>query len=101
MFTDADRYEMQAASMVSPMKSPHRYSPSVYLHQVACSNCVCNLYPNYLYLDSLFVTMILVYKLAVKNEITICLVQFSISVLLFVFKKNFIKLLVLMRPVCL
>ncbi|XP_039979172.1 histone-lysine N-methyltransferase SETD5 isoform X2 [Xiphias gladius] len=30
---DVDRYEMQAASMVSPMKSPHRYSPSVYLHQ--------------------------------------------------------------------
>uniref|UniRef100_A0A8C2WJV2 SET domain containing 5 n=1 Tax=Cyclopterus lumpus TaxID=8103 RepID=A0A8C2WJV2_CYCLU len=31
--TDADRYEMQAASMASPMKSPHRYSPSVYSHQ--------------------------------------------------------------------
>ncbi|XP_035486114.2 histone-lysine N-methyltransferase SETD5 isoform X5 [Scophthalmus maximus] len=30
---DADRYEMQAASMASPMKSPHRYSPSVYSHQ--------------------------------------------------------------------
>lgn len=31
--SDADRYEMQAASMASPMKSPHRYSPSVYTHQ--------------------------------------------------------------------
>ncbi|XP_008301630.1 SET domain-containing protein 5 isoform X2 [Stegastes partitus] len=31
--SDADRYEMQAASMASPMKSPHRYSPSVYSHQ--------------------------------------------------------------------
>ncbi|XP_078139557.1 histone-lysine N-methyltransferase SETD5 isoform X1 [Centroberyx gerrardi] len=30
---DADRYEIQAASMASPMKSPHRYSPSVYSHQ--------------------------------------------------------------------
>ncbi|XP_023280387.1 SET domain-containing protein 5 isoform X6 [Seriola lalandi dorsalis] len=30
---DADRYEMQAATMASPMKSPHRYSPSVYSHQ--------------------------------------------------------------------
>nr|XP_019942035.1 PREDICTED: SET domain-containing protein 5 isoform X4 [Paralichthys olivaceus] len=30
---DGDRYEMQAASMASPMKSPHRYSPSVYSHQ--------------------------------------------------------------------
>ncbi|XP_028430802.1 SET domain-containing protein 5 isoform X1 [Perca flavescens] len=28
--SDADRYEMQAASMASPMKSPHGYSPSVY-----------------------------------------------------------------------
>ncbi|XP_044031147.1 histone-lysine N-methyltransferase SETD5 isoform X2 [Siniperca chuatsi] len=31
--SDADRYEMQAACMASPMKSPHRYSPSVYSHQ--------------------------------------------------------------------
>ncbi|XP_074482918.1 histone-lysine N-methyltransferase SETD5 isoform X2 [Sebastes fasciatus] len=31
--SDADRYELQAASMASPMKSPHRYSPSVYSHQ--------------------------------------------------------------------
>ncbi|XP_049422107.1 histone-lysine N-methyltransferase SETD5 isoform X2 [Epinephelus fuscoguttatus] len=31
--SDADRYEMQAVSMASPMKSPHRYSPSVYSHQ--------------------------------------------------------------------
>ncbi|XP_075880853.1 histone-lysine N-methyltransferase SETD5-like isoform X3 [Nelusetta ayraudi] len=31
--SDADRYEMQVASMASPMKSPHRYSPSVYSHQ--------------------------------------------------------------------
>ncbi|XP_045931116.1 histone-lysine N-methyltransferase SETD5 isoform X3 [Micropterus dolomieu] len=31
--SDADRYEVQAASMASPMKSPHRYSPSVYSHQ--------------------------------------------------------------------
>ncbi|XP_070758521.1 histone-lysine N-methyltransferase SETD5 [Enoplosus armatus] len=31
--SDADRYEMQAAPMASPMKSPHRYSPSVYSHQ--------------------------------------------------------------------
>ncbi|XP_040889448.1 histone-lysine N-methyltransferase SETD5 isoform X6 [Toxotes jaculatrix] len=30
---DADQYEMQAASMASPMKSPHGYSPSVYSHQ--------------------------------------------------------------------
>ncbi|XP_058486889.1 histone-lysine N-methyltransferase SETD5 isoform X2 [Solea solea] len=30
---DTDRYEMQAASMASPMKSPHRYSPSLYSHQ--------------------------------------------------------------------
>uniref|UniRef100_A0A3Q3H271 SET domain-containing protein n=1 Tax=Labrus bergylta TaxID=56723 RepID=A0A3Q3H271_9LABR len=28
--SDADRYDMPAASMASPMKSPHRYSPSVY-----------------------------------------------------------------------
>lgn len=34
VFSDADRYELQAASMASPMKSPHRYSPSVYSHQV-------------------------------------------------------------------
>ncbi|XP_070695993.1 histone-lysine N-methyltransferase SETD5 isoform X2 [Pempheris klunzingeri] len=31
--SDADRYEIQAGSMASPMKSPHRYSPSVYSHQ--------------------------------------------------------------------
>ncbi|XP_051270857.1 histone-lysine N-methyltransferase SETD5 isoform X2 [Dicentrarchus labrax] len=31
--SDADRYEMQAAAMASPMKSPQRYSPSVYSHQ--------------------------------------------------------------------
>ncbi|XP_030276309.1 histone-lysine N-methyltransferase SETD5 isoform X2 [Sparus aurata] len=31
--SDADRYEMQTVSMTSPMKSPHRYSPSVYSHQ--------------------------------------------------------------------
>ncbi|XP_019124727.2 SET domain-containing protein 5 isoform X4 [Larimichthys crocea] len=31
--SDADRYEMQAASMPSPINSPHRYSPSVYSHQ--------------------------------------------------------------------
>ncbi|XP_076606506.1 histone-lysine N-methyltransferase SETD5 isoform X5 [Chaetodon auriga] len=31
--SDTDRYEVQAASMASPMKSPHRYSPSVYSHQ--------------------------------------------------------------------
>ncbi|XP_041635937.1 histone-lysine N-methyltransferase SETD5 isoform X2 [Cheilinus undulatus] len=31
--SDADRYDMPAASMASPMKSPHRYSPSVYSHQ--------------------------------------------------------------------
>ncbi|CAK6966100.1 histone-lysine N-methyltransferase SETD5 isoform X4 [Scomber scombrus] len=31
--SDAERYEMQAVSMASPMKSPHRYSPSVYPHQ--------------------------------------------------------------------
>lgn len=34
MFADADQYELQAASVSSPMKSPHRYSPSVYSHQV-------------------------------------------------------------------
>lgn len=33
VFTDADQYELQAAS--SPMKSPHRYSPSVFPQQVA------------------------------------------------------------------
>lgn len=33
--SDTDRCEMQATSIASPMKSPHRYSPSVYLHQVA------------------------------------------------------------------
>ncbi|XP_041811519.1 histone-lysine N-methyltransferase SETD5 isoform X2 [Chelmon rostratus] len=31
--SDTDRYEVQAVSMASPMKSPHRYSPSVYSHQ--------------------------------------------------------------------
>ncbi|XP_053171330.1 histone-lysine N-methyltransferase SETD5 isoform X2 [Scomber japonicus] len=31
--SDAERYEMQTVSMASPMKSPHRYSPSVYPHQ--------------------------------------------------------------------
>nr|XP_040059252.1 LOW QUALITY PROTEIN: histone-lysine N-methyltransferase SETD5 [Gasterosteus aculeatus aculeatus] len=31
--SDADRYEVQAASTASPMKSPHGYSPSVYSHQ--------------------------------------------------------------------
>ncbi|XP_029989599.1 histone-lysine N-methyltransferase SETD5 isoform X2 [Sphaeramia orbicularis] len=36
--SDADRYEMQAASMASPMKSPHRYSPSVYTHQSSDSH---------------------------------------------------------------
>ncbi|XP_029357559.1 histone-lysine N-methyltransferase SETD5 isoform X2 [Echeneis naucrates] len=30
---DADRYEMQTVAMASPMKSPHRYSPSVYSQQ--------------------------------------------------------------------
>ncbi|XP_023147807.2 histone-lysine N-methyltransferase SETD5 isoform X2 [Amphiprion ocellaris] len=30
---DSDRYELQAASVASPMKSPHTYSPSVYSHQ--------------------------------------------------------------------
>ncbi|XP_018523033.1 histone-lysine N-methyltransferase SETD5 isoform X3 [Lates calcarifer] len=30
---DADRYEMQATSVPSPIKSPHRYSPSVYSNQ--------------------------------------------------------------------
>ncbi|XP_071349600.1 histone-lysine N-methyltransferase SETD5 isoform X3 [Trachinotus anak] len=30
---EADRYEMQAATMASPIKSPHRYSPSVYSQQ--------------------------------------------------------------------
>lgn len=34
VFADADQYELQAASVSSPMKSPHRYSPSVYSHQV-------------------------------------------------------------------
>lgn len=38
VFADADRYEMQAVSIASPMKSPHRYSPSVYSHQVARTN---------------------------------------------------------------
>lgn len=33
VFADADQYELQAAS--SPMKSPHRYSPSVFPQQVA------------------------------------------------------------------
>lgn len=32
VFPDADQYELQAAS--SPMKSPHRYSPSVFSQQV-------------------------------------------------------------------
>lgn len=32
VFADADQYELQAAS--SPMKSPHRYSPSVFPQQV-------------------------------------------------------------------
>ncbi|KAF3689371.1 SET domain-containing protein 5 [Channa argus] len=31
--SDTDRYEMQAAPMASPMKSPHRYSPSVFSYQ--------------------------------------------------------------------
>ncbi|CAJ1051954.1 LOW QUALITY PROTEIN: histone-lysine N-methyltransferase SETD5 [Xyrichtys novacula] len=31
--SEGDRYDMPAASMASPMKSPHRYSPSVYSHQ--------------------------------------------------------------------
>ncbi|XP_026162016.1 histone-lysine N-methyltransferase SETD5 isoform X2 [Mastacembelus armatus] len=31
--SDVDRYEMQAPSIASPMKSPHRYSPSVYSYQ--------------------------------------------------------------------
>ncbi|XP_077948381.1 histone-lysine N-methyltransferase SETD5 isoform X2 [Gasterosteus aculeatus] len=31
--SDADRYEVPAASTASPMKSPHGYSPSVYSHQ--------------------------------------------------------------------
>lgn len=32
VFADADQYELQATS--SPMKSPHRYSPSVFPQQV-------------------------------------------------------------------
>ncbi|XP_029681852.1 histone-lysine N-methyltransferase SETD5 isoform X3 [Takifugu rubripes] len=35
MESDADQYELQAASVSSPMKSPHRYSPSVYSHQAS------------------------------------------------------------------
>ncbi|XP_034023222.1 histone-lysine N-methyltransferase SETD5 isoform X2 [Thalassophryne amazonica] len=31
--SDADRYEVPSVSMASPLKSPHRYSPSVYAHQ--------------------------------------------------------------------
>ncbi|XP_070966485.1 histone-lysine N-methyltransferase SETD5 isoform X1 [Oncorhynchus clarkii lewisi] len=31
---DADRYEIQTVPLASPMKSPQRYSPSVYTHQV-------------------------------------------------------------------
>ncbi|KAM9859823.1 histone-lysine N-methyltransferase SETD5 isoform 2-T2 [Aulostomus maculatus] len=31
--SDADRYDMDTVAMASPMKSPHRYSPSVYSHQ--------------------------------------------------------------------
>ncbi|KAM3620976.1 uncharacterized protein V6R79_004423 [Siganus canaliculatus] len=31
--SDADRYEMSASAVASPMKSPHPYSPSVYSHQ--------------------------------------------------------------------
>lgn len=55
VFTDADRYEMQA-SVASPMKSPHRYSPSMYSHQVAHRNQ---------HHDYLFVTGVLVNKLPV------------------------------------
>nr|XP_046237983.1 histone-lysine N-methyltransferase SETD5 isoform X4 [Scatophagus argus] len=45
--SDADRYEMQAASVASPMKSPHRYSPSVYSHQSSESHRQTNS-PSYL-----------------------------------------------------
>ncbi|XP_062312223.1 histone-lysine N-methyltransferase SETD5 isoform X3 [Osmerus eperlanus] len=34
---DADRYELQTMGRASPMKSPHRYSPSVYTHQPSSS----------------------------------------------------------------
>ena len=47
MFSDADRYEMQAVSMASPMKSPHRYSPSVYSHQVRCTKHTHSMLTNY------------------------------------------------------
>ncbi|XP_039859007.1 histone-lysine N-methyltransferase SETD5 isoform X2 [Simochromis diagramma] len=36
--SDVDRYEMQAVSMASSTKSPHRYSPSVYSHQATESH---------------------------------------------------------------
>lgn len=39
VFSDTDRYEMQAVSVASPMKSPHGYSPSVYSYQVALHCC--------------------------------------------------------------
>jgi len=48
VFSDADRYEVQAAaSMTSPRKSPHRYSPSVYSHQVDATNLLYHLFPNH------------------------------------------------------
>lgn len=87
VFSDADRYEMQAASMASPMKSPHRYSPSVYSHQVSCTNHLYHFFPKHQYLDNLFVTVMLVYKL--PDDHLPCVV--SISVLLFVFKTHSIQ----------
>lgn len=42
VFADTDRYEVQAVSMASPMKSPHRYSPSVYSHQVFWTSIICS-----------------------------------------------------------
>ncbi len=58
LFADADRYEMQAASMASPMKSPHRYSPAVYSHQVACQNYFYHFFPKRQCLDILFAVLI-------------------------------------------
>ncbi len=87
VFSDADRYEMQAASMASPMKSPHRYSPSVYSHQVACTSHLYHFFPEHQYLDSLFVTMILVYKL---TDVHLPLVV-SFSEILFIFKTHMIE----------
>lgn len=62
VFTDADRYEIQA-SVASPMKSPQRYSPSVYSHQVARTNHLYHLVPKHQ--NNLFETVILVNKLPV------------------------------------